>query len=150
MPAAAADQMFSAEFNRAGKTIASSLPAGEQRQVPEAYRKFEAMVLQSFIEAMLPKNSEDVYGKGTSGEIWKSMMARQIADVISERGGIGIADHLLEGRFAGLGDAETPRPGATGANLNLAAGLVQQLQMNVLDTALPAARTDETDNDRTA
>jgi hypothetical protein len=70
--------------------------------------------------------------------------------VISERGGFGIGDHLLVGRFAGLGVAETPRPGATGDNLNLAAGLVQQLQMNVLDTALPAARTDETDNDRTA
>lgn len=147
--AAAADQMFNAEFDRAANTIASAGSASAHRQVPEAYRKFEAMVLQSFIQSMLPKNSEDVYGEGTSGEIWKSMMARQIADVIAKRGGIGIADHLLEGRFSGLGDAEAPRPAATGDNLNLAASLVQQLQMNVFDTALPATRNDSS-NDGTA
>lgn len=149
-PAAAAEQMFRAEFDRAGNTIASARPAGQHKQVPETYRKFEAMVLQSFIKSMLPKNGEDVYGQGTAGEIWKGMMARQVADVISKRGGIGIADHLLEGRFSGLGAAEAPRPAVTGDNLNLAAGLVQQLQMHVFDTALPTTRSDDTRNDRNA
>lgn len=147
-PAAAAGETFSAEFNRAGHTMAAARPAGAPKEAPEAYRKFEAMVLQSFIQSMLPKDSEDVYGKGTAGNVWKSMMARQIADVISKRGGIGIADHLLEGRFSGLGATEAPRPGATGDNLNLAAGLVQQLQMNAFETALPTTRND--DNDGTA
>ncbi len=32
--------------------------------------KFEAFVLQMFVETMLPKDAEDVFGKGTAGSIW--------------------------------------------------------------------------------
>ncbi len=32
------------------------------------------MVLQTFIQNMLPKNTEGVYGEGLSGDMWKSMM----------------------------------------------------------------------------
>ncbi|MGR6432001.1 rod-binding protein [Rhizobium sp. PAMB 3182] len=63
-------------------------------KVPETYRKFEAMVLQQFVQYMLPKESEQVYGSGNAGEIWKSMMAEQFANVLSKRGGIGIAEEL--------------------------------------------------------
>lgn len=61
---------------------------------PEAYRKFEAAILSNFIQNMLPSESEEVYGKGSAGEFWKSMMAEQMANAVSERGGIGIADQL--------------------------------------------------------
>jgi hypothetical protein len=43
---------------------------------------------------MLPKNAESVFGKGTAGGIWKSMMAEKLADQISRSGGIGIARKL--------------------------------------------------------
>lgn len=60
-----------------------------------AYQQFEAFILQSFIETMLPKEAESVFGKGTAGGIWKSMMAEQIGTQISKAGGIGIAKKLL-------------------------------------------------------
>ena len=60
----------------------------------EAFRQFESFVLQTFIETMLPKNAESVFGKGTAGGIWKSMMAEKLADQISRSGGIGIAQKL--------------------------------------------------------
>jgi Rod binding domain-containing protein len=67
------------------------------------YKRFEAMVLQTFIQNMLPKDAEGVYGKGLAGDMWKSQMAEHIADVMAERGGIGIAksmlaDHYMEGK----------------------------------------------------
>ncbi|NJO23058.1 MAG: hypothetical protein HC868_09035 [Sphingomonadales bacterium] len=60
----------------------------------EAFRQFESFILQSFIENMLPKNAESVFGKGTAGGVWKSMMAEKLADQISRSGGIGIARKL--------------------------------------------------------
>ncbi|WP_457153235.1 rod-binding protein [Mesorhizobium sp. P5_C1] len=67
------------------------------------FKKFEAMVLQTFIQNMLPKDTEGVYGKGLAGDMWKSQLAERVADVMAERGGIGIAksmlaDHYLEGK----------------------------------------------------
>jgi peptidoglycan hydrolase FlgJ len=60
----------------------------------EAFRQFEAFVLQSFIETMLPKNAETVFGKGTAGTVWKSMLAEKLADQISRSGGVGIAQRI--------------------------------------------------------
>ncbi|WP_337266119.1 rod-binding protein [Oryzifoliimicrobium ureilyticus] len=64
--------------------------------IPKTYRKFEAMVMQSFIKDMLPKESDDVYGKGATGDIWKGMMAEQLGNVMAEGKGIGIAKQLYE------------------------------------------------------
>lgn len=63
-----------------------------------AYQQFEAFVLQSFIESMLPKDSESTFGKGTAGSVWRSMMAEQIGAQIAKAGGIGIASKVLGGR----------------------------------------------------
>ncbi|PKA40897.1 rod-binding protein [Rhizobium sullae] len=63
-------------------------------EIPETYRKFEAMVLQNFIKNMLPSDSEQVYGKGATGDIWKGMMAEQLGNVISEGDGVGIAKQM--------------------------------------------------------
>lgn len=61
------------------------------------------MVLTTFIQNMLPKDSEGVYGEGLAGDMWKSQLAEHLADVMAERGGIGIArslasDHYLDGK----------------------------------------------------
>jgi hypothetical protein len=64
------------------------------------YRKFEAFVLQMFVEAMLPKDSEQVFGKGSAGNIWRSMMAEQIGNEVAKGKGIGIAQQLAKSRAA--------------------------------------------------
>lgn len=63
-------------------------------EMPDEYRKFEASILQNFVNSMLPKETEEVYGKGSAGEFWKSMMAEKIADEMSQKGGIGIAEQM--------------------------------------------------------
>lgn len=60
-----------------------------------ASQEFEAFILQTFVESMLPKDAENTYGKGTAGSIWKSMMAEQISGQVARTGGIGIAQHIL-------------------------------------------------------
>lgn len=60
----------------------------------EVYRKFEAFILQTFVETMLPKESEQVFGKGTAGGVWKSMLAEQLGNQLAKGKGIGIAKQL--------------------------------------------------------
>ncbi|TGD95603.1 rod-binding protein [Methylobacterium nonmethylotrophicum] len=60
----------------------------------DPYKKFEGLVLQQFVEAMMPEKSETVYGKGNAGGIWKSMLAEQIGTQIAKAGGLGIAKML--------------------------------------------------------
>ena len=60
----------------------------------DPYRKFEGQVLAQFIETMLPDKSESVYGKGNTGNLWKSMLAEQVGQQIAKSGGIGIARML--------------------------------------------------------
>lgn len=67
----------------------------------EVYRKFEAFILQTFVETMLPKESEEVFGKGTAGGVWKSMLAEQLGSQLAKGKGIGIAKQLAAAQPAG-------------------------------------------------
>lgn len=60
----------------------------------DPYRKFEGQVLAQFIETMLPDKSEAVYGKGNTGNLWKSMLAEQVGQQIAKSGGLGISRML--------------------------------------------------------
>lgn len=73
----------------AGLTQSSSAAATAQKTAKE----FEAVLLQKSIEAMLP-NSEKIYGKGNAGSIWKSMLSKELATQLVNRGGIGLAQHI--------------------------------------------------------
>ncbi|WP_297322660.1 rod-binding protein [uncultured Bartonella sp.] len=67
--------------------------AGNNQQV-EAYKKFEAFMLQSFIQNMFTTDTPSVFGQGQAGEYWKSMMAEAMAGELADHGGIGVAKML--------------------------------------------------------
>lgn len=92
----ATSEPFSVANHRAGET---SSPAGSKTPAPESFKRFEAMVLQTFIQNMLPRDGSSVYGKGLAGDMWKSLLAEKVADSIAERGGIGIADRVLGNQY---------------------------------------------------
>lgn len=109
----------------------------------EVYQRFEAMILQNFVGSMLPKDSEQLYGEGTAGEIWKGMMAEQLGAVLAKGGGIGIAARMMGDRFsAGLAPESAD---AIGSNVsNRAAGLINEIQKQVLaDVAGSVETTDK-------
>ena len=51
-------------------------------------------MLQSFVQSMLPKNATSVFGKGTAGEVWSSMLAEKMGDELARSGQVGIAQRL--------------------------------------------------------
>lgn len=106
--------------------------AGGKAAVPEHLRKFESMVLQNFVKSMLPSDSEEIYGKGTAGEIWRGMMAEQLGESIAKGGGIGIAESLARSGSAAHRDrGETDR---------IAAGMVQSLQREAFAELTPGIK----------
>jgi len=115
----------------------------EKKEVPETYRKFEAMVLQNFIKTMLP-DSDEVYGKGSSGEIWKGMMAEQIASEIAREGGIGIADKLLDNGSMTLKDKAEKAEMNKADRLHMATQLIDEKQLEALDKLLPGDNSKKT------
>lgn len=68
------------------------LPSTNHAQAT-ALKKFEGMVLAKFLDEMMPQSSS-VFGQGTAGSAWKSMLAEKIGDNIASVGGIGIAANI--------------------------------------------------------
>jgi peptidoglycan hydrolase FlgJ len=134
---ASTENSFDATIARDHIRDSLKLANPDKKQVPETYRKFEAMVLTNFLKSMMP-DSEEIYGKGATGEIWKGMMAEKLADEISKDGGIGIADSLARHgttRIRDKADADDNRSG----RLHMATQLIDEKQMDVLDKLLPGA-----------
>ena len=57
---------------------------------------FEAVLLDGFVKEMLPKDGSSVFGQGLSGDMWKSMLADQVARQIAKSGSLGIARRLFQ------------------------------------------------------
>ncbi|MGH7871515.1 MAG: rod-binding protein, partial [Candidatus Binatia bacterium] len=72
-------------------------PGVRDRRRLDAFGQFEAFVLQSFVQSMLPQKAAMVYGKGTAGEVWKSMLAEKLGAQLAQSGQIGIARRLASG-----------------------------------------------------
>jgi hypothetical protein len=75
-------------------------------EVGEAYRSFEQSFLRNMIEPLLPEAEGGLYGAGTASGMWRSLMADQYAGLMSEGGGLGIAD-TISGRAGEHGVART-------------------------------------------
>lgn len=105
---AGVDASFAATVDASTATPeAGAARAADAPAKADTYKHFESMVLQSFIKEMLPTDASAVYGQGMSGDMWKSMMAGKLADAVAERGGIGIANHLLSDHYLD-GKVKTP------------------------------------------
>ena len=101
----------------AKKTPAAALPArtasAGQQVIPakddpfkphpkgqaEALEQFEAFFLQSFLQEILPKDAANVYGGGLAGDVWRSMLAEQIAAQVAHSTKFGIAERLANNHF---------------------------------------------------
>jgi peptidoglycan hydrolase FlgJ len=109
--APAADIDFAAVLQARSRPIASPLTAapdpapmtfarGHQLAAAPAspYQKFEAVLLQSFVQSILPKNAE-LFGDTFSADAYRSMLAEQLATQVARSGRLGIAK-AIEAREA--------------------------------------------------
>lgn len=109
----------------------------------EPYKKFEAFVLQSFIQSMFPKDAHHVFGDGLAGSYWSSMLAEQIASQVAEGGGIGVAA-AISGRHPGkqaepVAQLQRPHAGRVRDALSALPGYVTALELRFADKIMPAA-----------
>ncbi len=88
-------------------TPVSAARASSAGKPPDAYAQLEAFVLQSFIQSMLPQNSQGFFGKGTAGDVWKSMLAEKLGAQIASSGQVGLAKRLAMGRAPSLSGIPT-------------------------------------------
>ena len=107
------------------------LVAHEARKAP-ALEKFEGFVLRSFVEGMLPKGDSSYFGKGTAGEVWRSMLAEEIGNEMAKNGGIGIAASISGQKNSRFGDLAAP---------SAARGAIDRASASVHGTARPDAAT---------
>jgi peptidoglycan hydrolase FlgJ len=122
--------------------------AADQPMTP--HQEFEAFVLRSFVETMLPDDATASYGSGTAGDIWKGMKAEQIGNALARAGGIGIAEQLAKlhpseaAPGAGSGFGVTPTQAASamqGADAETGPGTIERL-MAAQDTGARPALED--------
>ncbi|RYC32363.1 flagellar biosynthesis protein FlgJ [Lichenibacterium minor] len=80
-PAAAASPGPTTLFQGHAGTAASTL---------SPYQKFEAVLLQTFVQEILPKDDK-LFGDAASADAYRGMMAEQLANQLARSGRIGIA-----------------------------------------------------------
>jgi hypothetical protein len=61
----------------------------------QAQVQFEAVLLNSLVGEMLPKDAPDAYGQGLAGEMWRSLLAEKISGEIAGSGALGIGRRLF-------------------------------------------------------
>ncbi len=77
--------------NRTAASAAGDDPASKFAKVG---KEFEAVFLNEAIESIFPKVEGGSFGSGTAGNIFRSMLAENIANTITKHGGLGIANYL--------------------------------------------------------
>jgi len=70
------------------KSASVVAPADAQTK---AYKGLEQLVLQKLVETMLPNDAGELFGHGAAGDIWRSMLAEQLAAQIGKSVDLGLA-----------------------------------------------------------
>ena len=94
--------------------------------------EFEAMLMNSFMSELLPKDAETVFGKGAAGDMWRSMLSEQVARQIAKSGALSLTRHLF---------ATHDLPGAMTAH-ETRIDIAAQMSPNVLSKSQSADVTD--------
>ena len=56
----------------------------------EASRGLETLVAKMMVETMLPKGGGAIFGKGTAGDVWRSMFSDRLATELTRGKGLGL------------------------------------------------------------
>jgi peptidoglycan hydrolase FlgJ len=126
-PGSAAPPLAYAADMRSRLTAAPNAPD----KLGKAKTQFEAMMLNSFVSEMLPKDTGEVFGQGMSGDMWRSMLAEQVSTQIAKSGKLGLARKLFATHEVGL------HSGRVGEGTKTAGQPAAQMSANILSA--PAA-----------
>lgn len=129
-PTAAAPGLAGAREKFASLAPAKFATAANAPQTKSAktLQQFEAQVISTFIEQMMPEASANNFGSGTSGNVWRSMLSEQIANQVAKAGGLGIREKV-----------EAAIAARSGSDPSAAAGSAVAAANKVLDGRLAGA-----------
>ena len=83
----------------------SAAAEAADEKTAKAKTGFEAVMLNSFVSEMLPKDTSSVFGQGLAGDMWKSMLADQVSRQMAKSDALGIAKRLFATHPLAAGDA---------------------------------------------
>lgn len=95
-PTASAPGLASAreKFASLAPAKLNNAPNAAQAKSAKTMQQFEAQVISTFIEQMMPEASANNFGSGTAGGVWRSMLSEQIANQIAKAGGLGLREKV--------------------------------------------------------
>ena len=108
----------------------AAVPGGPDK-LGQAKTQFEAMMLNSFVSEMLPKDTGEVFGQGMAGDMWRSMLADQVSTQIAKSGKLGLARRLFATHEVGLHSARLGEAKAVGQPAD-------QMSANILSAPVAA------------
>jgi Rod binding domain-containing protein len=94
----------------------------EKQRLRKAAEAFEAIMLQQLLKSAQPKNSRALFGGGMGEEFFQDHLSQERAKIMSERGGIGLAD-MLEKELLGQLELKASAPQSDKINKAAAQGL---------------------------
>lgn len=97
----------------AAREIGSQSVRPARRSPAQVYQAFEALIFENLIEMMLPQHAAEIFGHGTAGEVWKSMLAQQLGVEVAKADRSGILSRLFASSVA---NAERTNDGASHAS----------------------------------
>ncbi|MFA6031949.1 MAG: rod-binding protein [Myxococcota bacterium] len=90
---ASAREKFAAQALAPAKA-ALKAAAAQPSKTNKTLQQFEAQVISTFIEQMMPEATSNNFGDGMAGGVWRSMLSEQIAGEIAKSGGLGIREKI--------------------------------------------------------
>ncbi|CAN7716346.1 rod-binding protein [Bosea sp. LjRoot9] len=117
----------------------SAAAAGDQSATAKTLRQFEAQVISTFIEQMMPEATTNTFGSGLSGGVWRSMLSEQIAGEIAKTGGLGIRSKVMAALAARSGNTAGAEPGTVVATTQKALAPTASAGASSRDLAIPLA-----------
>jgi Rod binding domain-containing protein len=83
------------------KAAAGSVSGQPDDHAKAVGQQFEAMYLRQMLDEFMPKDSEELFGKGTSGTVWRSMLVDSLATTLSKTGTMGLAQMVIRPNTTG-------------------------------------------------
>ena len=100
----------SSEPQRAGGVrLTQTVRAADGKAQADSWAEFEAMALQSLLNASMPKDMGKMFGSGAAGKFWRSTLVEHVSRMIVEGGHLNLFDDAVKSAGNDAAKGTVPR-----------------------------------------